>query len=180
MIVAVYLNTATMCWGTALPFLQRQHDSNWKVSSPNVEDGPIDLADLPALRILLAEDNLVNQKLAVRLLEKAGHVIVLVENGMLAVEITGRERFDLLLMDVQMPVMGGLEATTAIRERETSHSARHLPIIAMTANAMKGDREVCLGAGMDEYVAKPIQPRLLAETIAAVLAATRNPSPVRG
>ncbi len=148
---------------------------------PNAEaNGPIDLADLPALRILLAEDNLVNQKLAVRLLEKAGHVIVLVENGMLAVEITGRERFDLVLMDVQMPVMGGLEATTAIRERERLHSARHLPIIAMTANAMKGDREVCLSAGMDDYVAKPIQARLLAETIAAVLAATRRSSPVQG
>ena len=148
---------------------------------PNVEgNGHFDLADLPALRILLAEDNLVNRKLALRLLEKAGHVVVVVENGMLAVEITGRERFDLVLMDVQMPVMGGLEATAAIRERETLHSARHLPIIAMTANAMKGDREVCLTAGMDDYVAKPIQARLLAETIAAVLAATWLPSHIQG
>ena len=148
---------------------------------PNVEvNGPFELADLPALRILLAEDNLVNQKLAVRLLEKAGHVVVVALNGMLAVEITGRERFDLVLMDVQMPVMGGLEATAAIREREILHSARHLPIIAMTANAMKGDREVCLTAGMDDYVAKPIQSRILAETIAAVLAATWLPSHIQG
>jgi two-component system, sensor histidine kinase and response regulator len=136
-----------------------------------------ELADLPALRILFAEDNLVNQKLAVRLLEKAGHVVVVVENGAQSVEITARERFDLVLMDVQMPVMGGLEATAAIRTRETLHSARHLPIIAMTANAMKGDREVCLAAGMDDYVAKPIQSRLLAETVAAALAATRRSFP---
>jgi signal transduction histidine kinase/DNA-binding response OmpR family regulator len=158
--------------------LAARSDSAAPAGKPKAQAGEfVELADLPALRILLAEDNLVNQKLAVRLLEKAGHVVVVVENGERAVEITGRQRFDLVLMDVQMPVMGGLEATAAIRTREAEQSARHLPIVAMTANAMKGDREVCLGAGMDGYVAKPIQARLLAETIAATLAACRPSLP---
>jgi PAS domain S-box-containing protein len=116
------------------------------------------------LRVLLAEDNLVNQKLAVRLLEKQGHAIVVATNGREAVEAVGRQHFDLVLMDVQMPEMDGFEATAAIRRRERS-TGRHVPILAMTAYAMKGDRERCLAAGMDGYISKPIQPREMWETI---------------
>src|SRR5262249_11300875 len=100
------------------------------------------------LRVLLAEDNPVNQKLAQRLLQKMGHTVVVANNGLEAVEAAGCEEFDVVLMDVQMPVMGGFEATAALREREKPAGPR-LPIIALTAHAMKGDRERCLGGGMD-------------------------------
>ena len=109
------------------------------------------------LRILVAEDNLVNQKLATRLLEKAGHMVVVAANGRHALEALESESFDLVLMDVQMPEMDGLDAAAAIRERE-QRTREHQPIIAMTAHAMKGDREKCLAAGMDGYVTKPIRP----------------------
>jgi signal transduction histidine kinase/CheY-like chemotaxis protein len=108
-----------------------------------------------ALRVLLAEDHPINQMLAVRLLTKWGHSVVVANDGLQAVEATSRERFDVLLMDVQMPVMGGYEATAAIRERETDTGVR-LPIIAMTAHAMKGDEEKSIAAGMDAYISKPI------------------------
>ena len=109
----------------------------------------------PGFRILLAEDNPVNQKLAMRLLEKRGHPVVLAMNGQEALSELKRGNFDLVLMDVQMPEMSGLEATESIRigERETG---RHVPIIAMTAHAMRGDRERCLEAGMDGYITKPL------------------------
>ena len=109
-----------------------------------------------ALRILLAEDNLINQKLAVRLLEKDGHSVEVAGNGREALNRLATESFDLVLMDVQMPEMDGLEATAAIREMEKA-TGDHLRIIAMTAYAMKGDRERCLAAGMDGYIGKPIQ-----------------------
>ena len=116
-----------------------------------------------ALRILLAEDNRVNQFLAVRLLEKAGHQVETAANGRAAIAALEQNRFDLALMDLQMPEMDGLEATARIRERERGSGA-HLPIIALTANAMVGDRERCLQAGMDGYLSKPIDSeRLLAE-----------------
>jgi PAS domain S-box-containing protein len=105
--------------------------------------------------ILLAEDNLVNQKVAVRLLEKKGHTVVVAESGKKALDLWRQQPFDLILMDVQMPEMDGFEATAIIREQEKS-GAKHLPIIAMTAHAMVGDRERCLAAGMDDYVSKPI------------------------
>jgi two-component system sensor histidine kinase/response regulator len=108
-----------------------------------------------ALTILLAEDNRVNQTLAIRLLEKRGHTVVLAETGRAALEAAATQTFDLVLMDVQMPEMDGLEATRAIRQRELV-TGRHLPIIAMTANAMSGDKERCLNSGMDGYVAKPM------------------------
>jgi two-component system sensor histidine kinase/response regulator len=117
-----------------------------------------------SLRILLAEDNLVNQRLATRLLEKRGHSVVVAGNGREAVAAHEKESFDLILMDVQMPEMDGLEATSAIREKENS-SGKHLPIVALTAHAMKGDRERCMEAGMDEYLTKPIRPQELDEIL---------------
>jgi PAS domain S-box-containing protein len=119
-------------------------------------------------KILLAEDNAVNRKLAVALLEKRGFSVVVTENGREAIEALERERVDLVLMDVQMPVMDGLEAMRAIRTKEQSSGA-HLPIIALTAHAMKGDRERCLAAGADDYVSKPIR---LGELLAAMDRAT--------
>jgi CheY-like chemotaxis protein len=115
------------------------------------------------LRLLLAEDNAVNQVVAVRLLEKMGHTVMVVKNGREAVLMLEEQEFALVLMDVQMPEMDGFEATRLIRQKElTTH--KHIPILAMTAHAMKGDRERCLAAGMDGYIAKPISPaELLAE-----------------
>ena len=116
------------------------------------------------LRVLLAEDNPVNRKLATTLLEKRGHKVISVENGRRAVEAAMNDRFDLVLMDIQMPEMGGLEATQRIRERERG-TQRHLPIIALTAHAMPEDRERCLAAGMDGYLAKPVRRDELFEAI---------------
>ena len=109
------------------------------------------------LRVLLAEDNLVNQRLAVRLLEKRGHSVVVAATGLEALQALEKEAFDLVLMDVQMPEMDGLEATAAVRAKEKL-SGLHQPIIALTAHAMKGDREKCLAGGMDGYLTKPIRP----------------------
>ena len=114
--------------------------------------------------ILVAEDNLVNQRVIVKVLEKNGHSVVVAKNGREALGALGRERFDLVLMDVQMPEMGGFEATAAIREQEKTTGA-HIPVVAMTAHAMKGDRERCLEAGMDDYVTKPIKPDVVLEAI---------------
>ncbi|HEV3443019.1 MAG TPA: response regulator, partial [Gemmataceae bacterium] len=119
-----------------------------------------------SLNVLVAEDNPVNQKLVVRLLEKRGHRVTVAANGKLACEALAAESFDAVLMDLQMPLMGGLEATALIRRREQA-TGEHIPIIAMTAHAMKGDRERCLEAGMDDYVSKPIQVDVLMQVIAA-------------
>src|SRR5260370_20861582 len=109
------------------------------------------------LRVLLAEDNLVNQRLAVRLLEKRGHRVVVAANGLEALQALDKQSFDMVLMDVQMPEMDGMEATAAIRQKEQA-SGSHQWIIALTAHAMKGDREKCLAAGLDGDLAKPIRP----------------------
>ncbi len=117
-----------------------------------------------SLSILLAEDNPVNQKLAVNLLTKRGYKVSVAENGKEAVALFEKENFDLILMDVQMPEMDGFEATAAIREKEKI-SGGHIPVIAMTAHAMAGDKEQCFAAGMDGYVSKPVQVAKLIETI---------------
>jgi two-component system sensor histidine kinase/response regulator len=120
------------------------------------------------LRVLLAEDNVVNQKLTVQLLQKQEHTVVAVSNGQEALAALAQQPFDLILMDVQMPIMDGLEATAAIRERERP-SGLHVPIIAMTAHAMQGDRERCLAIGMDGYVTKPMKAADLYAAIAPLL-----------
>jgi PAS domain S-box-containing protein len=126
-----------------------------------------------ALRLLLAEDNATNRLLAVTLLQKEGHSVVVAVNGKEALDILARESFDVVLMDVQMPEMDGFEATAHIRAREHS-TGRHLPILALTAHAMTRDRERCLEAGMDGYVSKPIQARELYQALAAL-----TPAPVK-
>jgi len=128
------------------------------------EDGPT--ACRP-LRVLLAEDNEVNRKVACGLLAKQGHSVLAVGNGAEALEALARERFDAVLMDVQMPVMDGLEAARSIRERERAQGG-HVPIVALTAHAMKGDRERCLTAGMDDYVSKPLRAADLAAALVRV------------
>ncbi len=115
-------------------------------------------------RVLVAEDNPVNQRLIVKILEKQGLSVVLTQNGREALAASGEEPFDIVLMDVQMPEMDGFEATAAIRRRERE-TGLHLPIVALTAHALKGDREACLAAGMDAYMAKPIRALELLEVI---------------
>jgi signal transduction histidine kinase/CheY-like chemotaxis protein len=125
------------------------------------------------LRILLAEDNLVNQKVAVRLLEKAGHLVRVVPNGREALAAIDQERFEVVLMDIEMPQMNGLQASAAIRERERDQGG-HVPIVAMTAHAMSGDRERCLQAGMDGYLTKPIQRSELLALLSHLTAESRT------
>ena len=110
----------------------------------------------PGCHILLTEDNVVNQRVARTMLEKAGHSVVVANDGRQALKLIEEQSFDLVLMDVQMPEMGGLEATAAIRDLE-KRTGERVPIIAMTAHAITGDRERCLSAGMDAYISKPFQ-----------------------
>jgi CheY-like chemotaxis protein len=117
-----------------------------------------------ALRVLLVEDNPVNRLLMISLLKKRGHHVVVAENGQEAVDAHASEEFDVVLMDVQMPEMDGFEATAAIRITETT-TGKHLPIIALTAHAMTGDKERCLAAGMDGYLTKPVRPSELYDTM---------------
>jgi signal transduction histidine kinase/DNA-binding response OmpR family regulator len=121
------------------------------------------------LRVLLAEDNAVNQLLATRLLEKRGHRVTVTANGREALDAFEKGAYDLVLMDLQMPEMDGFQATAAIRERE-KHNGAHLHVVALTAHAMKGDRERCLAAGMDGYLTKPIRPRELYDLLESYLA----------
>jgi signal transduction histidine kinase/CheY-like chemotaxis protein len=128
-------------------------------AAPNVTVFPAVPAETPrpdaGLNILVVEDNLVNQKLAVKLLQRRGDRVTVADNGAMAMEYWQHNRYDCILMDIQMPVMDGITAAQKIREFE-ARSGAHMPIIAMTAHAMKGDRETCLDAGMDEYITKPI------------------------
>ncbi|HEX4209848.1 MAG TPA: response regulator, partial [Candidatus Binataceae bacterium] len=130
-----------------------------------------------SMKVLLVEDNPINQRLALRLLEKNGHHVTLAANGREALETLGRMgwNFDAVLMDIQMPEMDGLETTREIRRIESS-STRHLPIIAVTAHALKRDRERCLEAGMDDYVSKPIDSELLLRLLQGI--AESKPLPI--
>jgi len=125
------------------------------------------------LRVLVAEDNQVNQLLVRRFIEKRGHRVVVVANGHEALEALKKENYDLLLMDIQMPEMDGLQATAAIREREKG-SAFHQTVIALTASVMEGDKERCLAGGMDGYLSKPIRPQELNELLEFHLARRRE------
>jgi CheY-like chemotaxis protein len=124
-----------------------------------------------SLRILVAEDNVINQLVAVRLLEKQGHTVALAVNGKEALALLAAGQFDAVFMDVQMPEMDGLEATAAIRAGERG-TGRHLPIIALTAHALPADRERCLASGMDAYLAKPVRGSDLADALALVVPAS--------
>jgi CheY-like chemotaxis protein len=127
------------------------------------------------LRVLLAEDNPVNRALATRLLEKRGHTVVTVENGREAVAAVEKQSFDLAVIDIQMPVMDGLQAVGLIRRLEEETGRPHLPAIALTAHAMSGDRDRCLAAGMDGYLPKPINADQLFAIMESVLE-THNPA----
>jgi two-component system sensor histidine kinase/response regulator len=139
-------------------------DAAIPIASGNSNNFSAASREIKNLRVLLAEDNAINQTIAVRVLEKRGCVVIVAENGQAALNAYSTQSFDLILMDIQMPGMDGLEATAAIRKKEISTGA-HIPIIAMTAHALKGDKERCLAAGMDGYVSKPIR---TAELFAAI------------
>ncbi|HEY3767202.1 MAG TPA: PAS domain S-box protein [Candidatus Angelobacter sp.] len=148
----------TACFGTATENLQNA------TANGSQELRAVSAAEQKKLRILIAEDNLVNSRLATRLVAKQGHSAVVVGTGKAALKALEDENFDLVLMDVQMPDMDGFEATSVIREQERG-TRKHLPIIAMTAHAMSGDRERCLEAGMDAYVTKPVDAKKLLAAI---------------
>jgi CheY-like chemotaxis protein/HPt (histidine-containing phosphotransfer) domain-containing protein len=138
-----------------------------RAETPRISPAPSSPSgSVKQLRILLAEDNVINRRLALQILTARGHDVTAAENGREAIEAVERNRFDVVLMDVQMPEMSGVEATRVIRDREKLSGA-HLPIIAMTAHAMKGDRERCLDSGMDGYIAKPIDREQLLRLVEA-------------
>jgi CheY-like chemotaxis protein len=139
---------------------------------------PAEKPDHAPLNVLLAEDNVVNQRVARALLENAGHHVTIAENGRLAMAALGGAAFDLVLMDMQMPEMGGAEAIEAIRAGELARGGtEHLPVISLTAHALKGDRERCLAIGADGYVSKPIAPPILFAEIERVVPHASSPTP---
>ena len=148
-----------------------------KATRPEREDRAVPPKPEDILHILIAEDNDVNRRLAVRQIERAGHAVTAVSNGKKALEVSREHIFDVILMDVHMPEMDGIEATRRIRQRERT-TGNHVPIIALTAGAMKQDRDACLDAGMDAYLSKPIQPTELLSTVSSVLGSSRH-QPVR-
>jgi two-component system sensor histidine kinase/response regulator len=172
--VPLYLRkpiTRTDLWEAMIAALSRSEllkaDTARHTRTHDPQHGP-EKAPMPRLRVLLAEDNAINQRLVVHLLEKHGHTMLVASTGREVLTILERQPVDLVLMDVQMPEMDGWEATAVIREQERQRGG-HLPIIALTAHTMKGDHERCLAAGMDGYVAKPIQAQDLFATITRVL-----------
>jgi CheY-like chemotaxis protein len=182
-----------LCRELNLAFLSKPVDQGHLAQAARVALGlctPTEVANAPffresaikpqtPLRILLAEDNLINQKVAARLLQKQGHIVKIAANGREALKEWEHAEFDLILMDVQMPEMDGFETTTTIRLRERTNGA-HVPIIALTAHAMSGDRETCLAAGMDGFVTKPIRNEDLFREIGRLQQAfgTASPAPV--
>ncbi len=145
--------------------------ATWKESAVMTSSIPASATGAPqaSIKVLLAEDNFVNQKLAVTMLQKRGYRVSVANDGLEALALLEREAFDVVLMDVHMPNMGGFEATAQIRERERAHGRARMPIVALTALAMTGDREKCLQAGMDAYLAKPISARDLFGTLTQIL-----------
>jgi len=139
------------------------------VAQARPDHGPV-----TGLRILLAEDERINQITAMRFLEKLGHSVVCADNGEQAVELLRDEEFDLILMDIQMPGLSGLEATGVIRGDEALGSRSRIPIVALTAHAMPGDREKFLERGMDGYLSKPVEIEELARVLAETMAKTRE------
>jgi signal transduction histidine kinase/ActR/RegA family two-component response regulator len=160
--------TASVCEGN--PLVERLGS---QLSSSALVTYQTELQKVKKLSVLLAEDNAVNQKIASRFLEKEGHHVTVASDGRQALAALDRENFDVVLMDVQMPEMDGFETTALIRAQERD-TGKHLPIIAMTAHAMKGDRERCLAAGMDGYIAKPITARELIELLEKFSVAARE------
>jgi two-component system sensor histidine kinase/response regulator len=155
-----------------------------RVSATPAPDDQVPHDTLQLLRVLVAEDNRVNQRVAVRLLERRGHQVVIAENGQQAIAeleqaAIRKQHYDLVLMDVQMPVMDGLEATAWIREHEIA-SDWHQPVIALTAHAMKGDEERFLAAGMDGYLAKPIHSQELDRVLGLVAKIAHPPPALQG
>jgi PAS domain S-box-containing protein len=148
---------------TIITILSRQSRATEPKSSSIVTRHTIAEEKRRRIRLLLAEDNPMNQKLAIALLKRAGYLVDAVENGRMVIEALERKTYDLILMDVQMPEMDGTETTKEIRAGEGKQ--KHIPVIAMTAHAMKGDRERCLQAGMDDYISKPIEPQELLHAI---------------
>jgi CheY-like chemotaxis protein/HPt (histidine-containing phosphotransfer) domain-containing protein len=146
--------------------------------SPAVHPSSVPRFTAPSLSVLLVEDNAVNQKLGIRLLEKMGHQVTLAVNGQEAVDAFRSHQFDLIVMDIQMPVLSGIDATRAIRDLEKTGN-RRTPIIAMTAHAMAGDADKFLDAGMDGYVSKPVQIEILAAEIDRLTHAKVNPEVVQ-
>ena len=142
--------------GSCFRFTARLRVAAPRTSVPEPAGRPAPRHSTPALRILLVEDHPVNRQLVVRILEKRGHRVSVAVNGREAVEAVASQEFDMVLMDVQMPEMNGLEATAAIRRNECA-GGRHTPIVAMTAHAIKGDREACIACGMDGYLSKPVR-----------------------
>jgi CheY-like chemotaxis protein len=137
-----------------------------KLKGPKILERNNEMGKEKNIRILVAEDNPVNQTLALKLLEKLGYMAEAVDNGKKAVAALEKTDYDLVLMDVQMPEMDGLEATRTIRDPKSRVLNHEIPIVAFTAHAMKGDRERCLESGMDDYISKPVKPEHLAEIIA--------------
>ncbi len=138
------------------------------LACPTTREDPI------GLEVLLAEDHPINQKLAVRILESSGHRVTVVENGRQVLDSLEAGAFDVVLMDLQMPVMDGFEAVSRIRA-QADVSRRQIPVIALTAHAMKGDRERCLAGGFDDYLSKPVRADALREAIGRVTRAVRKP-----
>jgi PAS domain S-box-containing protein len=159
--------------GSTFYFTARFRSALARSNAISSGDAPQVAEDRHALRILLAEDNPVNQRLAIRLLEKHGHAVTAVGNGIEAVKIFSERSFDVILMDIHMPEMDGIETTLHIRLLETK-TGTHVPIIAMTASAMKEDREACLAAGMDGYISKPVSREELLGTLARLVDASKT------
>ena len=161
---AILFDCLRIVLGLADDFLK--DTSEQIVTSFTVEEKRAGIMEMDRqFKILLAEDNLINQKVAANMLKKMGHDVIIVNNGQEAVAAFQDKEFDIILMDGQMPVMDGLEATKAIREVEKKSKINRIPIIAVTANAMKGDRELFIAAGMDDYLAKPLKKKALKEAL---------------